>query len=160
MGILTSRHKIATHVALLFLIIIVIGFSVPRYFLDADTEKLKQSTLGVTMGAKSLIIVLYQLLSETVSSFRRWASPIAYLILNTLETLFWAGVAFFVLSANIELCHGIDCALGWAVVSVSILISLLSGYAAVISYLDYQFYRRTGKHRASDTQSLEEGLIL
>ncbi|KAL4869872.1 hypothetical protein BDV12DRAFT_195880 [Aspergillus spectabilis] len=121
MDILNPHHKTKIHILQLFLVTTIIGFSIPRFFLTAGSERLKESTLGLAMGAKSLLIILYQLLCEHIRRFQRWGSPRAYLILNTLEIILWAAVVFIVLAANVEVCEGMDCALGWVVVSLAVL---------------------------------------
>lgn len=65
------------------------------------------------------MIILYQLLTEHVSSLQRWASLKAYLILNSLEIVFWGAVVFLVLQANLQVCVGTGCALGWVVIVLS-----------------------------------------
>jgi hypothetical protein len=62
------------------------------------------------------VIILYQLFTEHVSRFHRWASLKAYLILNSLEIVFWAAVVFLVMQANLQMCVGTGCALGWVVI--------------------------------------------
>jgi hypothetical protein len=56
------------------------------------------------------------MLSEHVSRFRRWSSLKAYFILNAMEVVFWAAVAFMMIRGNSNVCIGISCALGWVVV--------------------------------------------
>ncbi|OGE55667.1 hypothetical protein PENARI_c004G04521 [Penicillium arizonense] len=85
--------------------------------------------MGLGMGAKSLVIILYQLLTGHVSRFQRWASLKAYLILNSLEIVFWGAVVFLVLQANLQVA--------------------LSVYMTVNSYLDYRYYKTNGQHRDS-----------
>jgi len=54
--------------------------------------------------------------------FRKWASLKANFILNTLEIVFWAAVAFLTIQANFQRCYGLNCTLGWVIVGLSILI--------------------------------------
>jgi hypothetical protein len=56
------------------------------------------------------------MLSEHVSRFRRWSSLKAYFILNAMEVVFWAAVAFMMIRGNSNVCIGTSCALGWVVV--------------------------------------------
>lgn len=74
-------------------------------------------------GAKSLVIIAYQMLTEHTSWFKRWHSYKANAILNCFEIVAWAAVTFFVLDANISKCTGIDCTLSWVVVVLSMVIT-------------------------------------
>lgn len=65
------------------------------------------------------MFLLYQLLSEHIAYFQRWASLKAYFIINVLEIVFWSAVVFLVMQANLQLCVGTSCALGWVVVVLS-----------------------------------------
>ncbi|KKK19195.1 hypothetical protein AOCH_006754, partial [Aspergillus ochraceoroseus] len=163
------------HCGQILLVIVIMALSGARLVLSGGTARTGASSMGLGMGAKSLVIILYQLLSEHVSSFKKWASLKAYLILNSLEIVFWAAVMVLVLQGNIQVCEGTTCALGWVVVVLSVLmrydppnpgrkkdpdanfLSLLSTYTATISYMDYRLYKAGGKHRDS---SLEEGYQL
>lgn len=114
------------------------------------------------------MFLLYQLLSEHVTYFKRWASPKAYFIINALEIVFWSAVVFLVMQANLKSCVGTSCALGWVVVVLSVFMrytnrkpeklelkqfsnrseySNLSIYTAVVTYLDYRYFKAEGKHR-------------
>ena len=71
-------------------------------------------------GAKSLVVILYQLCTEHVARLRKYHSYKANLILNSLEIVFWAAVAFLTMQANLKSCSGIGCGLGWAVFVMAI----------------------------------------
>jgi hypothetical protein len=66
-------------------------------------------------GAKSLIIITYQILSH---KYNKWVSLKAYMILNSLEVVFWAAVAFMMIQVNLKFCMGTNCILSWAVCGV------------------------------------------
>ncbi|KAJ5295818.1 hypothetical protein N7508_010639 [Penicillium antarcticum] len=119
MDLFRSQHKLKVHLVQLLLAIVIIALSVARLFLSGQKPRTRASTMGLGMGAKSLVIILYQLLTEHVSRFRRWASLKANLILNSLEIVFWAAVVFLVLQANLQVCVGTSCALGWVVIVLS-----------------------------------------
>ncbi|PTU20517.1 hypothetical protein P175DRAFT_0531855 [Aspergillus ochraceoroseus IBT 24754] len=157
MPLFDPSHKTIVHCGQILLVIVIMALSGARLVLSGGTARTGASSMGLGMGAKSLVIILYQLLSEHVSSFKKWASLKAYLILNSLEIVFWAAVMVLVLQGNIQVCEGTTCALGWVVVVLSVLMSLLSTYTATISYMDYRLYKAGGKHRDS---SLEEGYQL
>jgi hypothetical protein len=71
-------------------------------------------------GAKSLIIILYQVLTEHVAYLRKWASLKAYTILNVLEIVFWAAVVVLIIQANVNICVAPGCTLGWIVAVIGI----------------------------------------
>ncbi|KAJ5417482.1 uncharacterized protein N7487_001032 [Penicillium crustosum] len=120
MALFHSRHKFKVHLVQMFLAVVIIALSAARIFLSGQKTRTRASTMGLGMGAKSLVIILYQLLTEHVSRLQRWASLKAYLILNALEIVFWGAVAFLVLQANLQVCVGTGCALGWVVIVLSV----------------------------------------
>lgn len=66
---------------------------------------------------------MYQLLTAHVARFKKWHSYKANAILNCLEIVFWAAVAFLLIQANLSRCTGISCTLSWIVVGVAVVIS-------------------------------------
>jgi hypothetical protein len=70
----------------------------------------------VVQGAKSLLLLAYQLLTENIQRFKRWASLKAYFIINLLEVVFWVAVAALNVQSNLKRCQGTTCALSWVVV--------------------------------------------
>lgn len=72
---------------------------------------------------------MYQLLTEHVDRLKRWGSLKAYWILNAMEIVFWAAVAFMMIQGNQRICIGTSCAIGWVVCVLAICmryVSLLS----------------------------------
>ncbi|KAE8340556.1 hypothetical protein BDV24DRAFT_164288 [Aspergillus arachidicola] len=114
MNLFDTRWKLPLHCLQLFLIVMVIGLSIPRLFMK-NQPRTRASTIGLGMGAKSLVIILYQLLTEHVTALRKWASLKAYTILNALEVIFWAAVAVLTIQANVQMCVAPGCILGWGV---------------------------------------------
>ncbi|OQD98925.1 hypothetical protein PENSOL_c008G10525 [Penicillium solitum] len=149
MALFHSHHKFKVHLVQVLLAVVIIALSVARMLLSGQQTRTRASTMGIGMGAKSLVIILYQLLTEHVSRLQRWASLKAYLILNSLEIVFWGAVVFLVLQANLQVCVGTGCALGWVVIVLSANMNLLSVYTTVVSYLDYRYYKAKGQHRGS-----------
>ncbi|KAF2179569.1 hypothetical protein K469DRAFT_542703, partial [Zopfia rhizophila CBS 207.26] len=92
-------------------------------------------------GAKSIIIILYQVLTRHVSRFRKWASPKAYAILNVIEQVAWGAVAFLGIQANMKSCSGTGCVLSWVVVVLAIILSMVSTLTAFITISDYRYFR-------------------
>ncbi|KAI1046893.1 hypothetical protein LB505_009742 [Fusarium chuoi] len=110
----TLRNKIPLQILLVTLIITVITLSGVRLILP-NRPPGRSTTMGLGMGAKSLIILAYEILTEHSIRFHRWSSLKAYFILNALEVVFWAAVAFMMIRGNSQLCVGTSCALGWVV---------------------------------------------
>ncbi|CRL29046.1 unnamed protein product [Penicillium camemberti] len=149
MALFHSHHKLKVHLLQILLAVVIIALSLARMLLSGQQTRTRASTMGLGMGAKSLVIILYQLLTEHVSSLQRWASLKAYLILNSLEIVFWGAVVFLVLQANLQVCVGTGCALGWVVIVLSANMNFLSVYTTIVSYLDYRYYKVQGQHRGS-----------
>ena len=80
----------------------------------------------IKQGAKSLIIIGYQLLSEHVRKFQRLHSLKANLILNCVEALFWGAVSGMMTQANVGMCTSstllTSCWISWGVNGAAILI--------------------------------------
>lgn len=69
-----------------------------------------------SQAAKGLVIIAYQLLTEHVARFQRWASLKANLILNCLEIVLWAAVGGMTIQRLTRYCgEGAVCAVGWLI---------------------------------------------
>ncbi|KAG8673825.1 hypothetical protein FPOAC2_07347 [Fusarium poae] len=77
----TLRNKLPVQIIQIIRIIAVICLSGARLLLP-NRPPGRSTTMGLGMGAKSLIIITYEMLSEHASCFRRWRSLKAYCILN------------------------------------------------------------------------------
>ncbi|KAL2688920.1 hypothetical protein Neosp_002970 [[Neocosmospora] mangrovei] len=88
-------------------------------------------------AAKSIVIILYQVLSQHTKYFRKWMSFKANLILNCLEIVFWSAVAFMTLQANTASCTGVNCALGWVILVLGIIMWLAPEPVIVIELCIY-----------------------
>ncbi|EYB21881.1 hypothetical protein FG05_11538 [Fusarium graminearum] len=144
----TLRNKLPLQIVQVILIIAVISLSGARLLLP-NRPPGRSTTMGLGMGAKSLIIISYEILSEHVSGLRRWRSLKAYFILNAMEVVFWAAVAFMMIRGNSSVCIGTSCALGWVVFVLAGILSPLAKYLAVVCYLDWRFEKKHGVHRGS-----------
>ncbi|CAF3429332.1 unnamed protein product [Fusarium graminearum] len=122
----TLRNKLPLQIVQVILIIAVISLSGARLLLP-NRPPGRSTTMGLGMGAKSLIIISYEILSEHVSGLRRWRSLKAYFILNAMEVVFWAAVVFVLAG----------------------ILSPLAKYLAVVCYLDWRFEKKHGVHRGS-----------
>ncbi|KAL3426346.1 hypothetical protein PVAG01_03137 [Phlyctema vagabunda] len=115
----------------------------------------RSNTIALSMGAKSLIFVAYQVLTEYVSKFRRWASAKANFILNCIDIVSWAAVVFMGIQANLKMCSGTGCLLSWIVIALGGCLSLLSVVTSYISWGDYRYFR-ANKVRPGQTATMEE----
>ncbi|KAF4454662.1 hypothetical protein F53441_2896 [Fusarium austroafricanum] len=108
--------------------------------------------MSLGMGAKSLIILAYEILTEHFPRFHRWSSPKAYSILNSMEVVFWASVAFMMMRGNMNVCVGASCALGWVVFTLAGIPSPIYKYLAVVTFLDWRFFKKNGFPRGFKDQ--------
>ncbi|QGI78540.1 hypothetical protein CEK25_005269 [Fusarium fujikuroi] len=133
----TLRNKIPLQIVLVTLIITVITLSGVRLILP-NRPPGRSTTMGLGMGAKSLIILAYEILTEHSIRFHRWSSLKAYFILNALE----------VAVCRNELRAGLGClCAGWFL-----------KYLAVVTYLDWRFYKKNGFPRGTRTKNTDESL--
>ncbi|KAF5253264.1 hypothetical protein FANTH_1860 [Fusarium anthophilum] len=153
----TLRNKMPLQILLVTLIITVITLSGVRLILP-NRPRGRSTTMGLGMGAKSLIILTYEILTEHFIRFHRWHSLKAYFILNAMEVVFWAAVAFMMIQGNSKLCVGTSCALGWVVFVLAGILSPIYKYLAVVTYLDWRFYKKNGFPRGTRTKNTDESL--
>ncbi|KAH8721653.1 hypothetical protein BGZ61DRAFT_586457 [Ilyonectria robusta] len=145
-----TRYKFPVQLLQLFLVHVVLILSVVRMFnRPAGAPRTRANTMSLGMSAKSLVILLYELLSEHVRAFKKWKSLKAYVILNGLENVFWGAVVFMLIQANIKFCQGINCTLSWVIVTLAIILNMLASYMTVVTWLDFRYFRATGHERGS-----------
>ncbi|KAH8665898.1 hypothetical protein BGZ60DRAFT_432073 [Tricladium varicosporioides] len=158
MGFFDSRYKFAVHMLQLILVLLAIGGSVVRLlFVKAPgAPPSRANTMALGMGAKSLIIILYQVITEHSARCRKWASLKANMILNSLEIVFWAAVVFLMIQANMKFCVGTNCVLSWCVCCVAGLLSIFAAYTATVSIMEWKYFKATGMHRGSEMQLKNE----
>ncbi|KAF4339195.1 cytochrome P450 monooxygenase [Fusarium beomiforme] len=153
----TLRNKIPLQIVLVILILTVITFSGVRLVLP-NRPPGRSTTMGLGMGAKSLIILSYEILTEHSVRFHRWSSLKAYFILNAMEVVFWAAVAFMMIRGNTNVCVGTSCALGWVVFVLAGILSPMYKYLAVVTYLDWRFFKKNGFPRGARRKNTDESL--
>jgi hypothetical protein len=111
------------------------------------------------------VVILYQVLTEHVARFHRWASLKANLILNCLEIIFWAVVGGMSMQSLNRFCgDGAVCAVGWingvlafvlwydmtlpnscnAPLTFTIKSSFMAIYVSVLSYKEFKEGKRAG----------------
>ncbi|KAF5010446.1 hypothetical protein FDECE_3415 [Fusarium decemcellulare] len=115
----------------------------------ANAPRSQANTMSLGMSAKSLVILLYEMLTEHVRRFQRWQSLRAYFILNALEVVFWGSLTYLTIQANTKFCSGTTCILSWVVAGLAILLCVLGIGMTLISYVNFQKFRDEQKdHRA------------
>ncbi|KAI0593271.1 hypothetical protein F4775DRAFT_521335 [Biscogniauxia sp. FL1348] len=159
---LTPRFKLVVHLVDLGMVIAAMIFSIVRIATRDKTRPMTRTdTMALAMGAKSLIIIAYQLLSEHSRRFKKWESKKANLILNCLEILFWAAVAFMAIQSNtMQTCSGATCLVNWAIVVLAIQVSMISALLSYLSSREYKEFREAARKNqyqmgsSSDTPSV------
>ncbi|KAM0230387.1 hypothetical protein ACHAP5_011390 [Fusarium lateritium] len=144
----TLRNKVPLQIVQVVLIIAVVALSAARILLP-NRPPGRSATIGLGMGAKSLIILSYEILTEHFSRFQRWSSLKAYFILNALEIVFWGAVTFMAFRGNTSLCVGASCAIGWIIVVLGGFLGVMYQYLTVVTFLDWRFFKKHGYHRGS-----------
>ncbi|KAM0278224.1 hypothetical protein ACHAQK_002573 [Fusarium lateritium] len=96
--------------------------------------------MALGMAAKSIILILYQVLSQHTKYFRKWMSFKANLILNILEIVFWSAVVFMTMQANTASCDGVTCALGWVIFALGIAMWLVPPLIIITEFCVYLWY--------------------
>ncbi|ETS86971.1 hypothetical protein PFICI_00799 [Pestalotiopsis fici W106-1] len=139
--LLNPRYILAVHMVQLFLVITVIVLAVARIFIKGGQLR-RNDTMALSMGAKSLGFLAYELITEHWHRARRWASLKANTILNCLEILFWAAIAFLAIQTNVNSCLGTSCTINWVIVVLAIITSIVSAYAAAIFYIEFRKSRQ------------------
>lgn len=148
-GFFSNRVKLPVHLIQLVLVVGVLVVSVVRMLnqpknaprgrsttmalgmVCIHSDKNRVRSLTASQAAKSLIIILYQVLSDHVRAFKKWSSLKAYVILNALEIVFWGAVVFMMIQANLQFCEGMSCTLSWIVVVMGIIMRYASNMNTV-----------------------------
>lgn len=100
-------------------------------------------------GAKSILFIVYQILTERSSRFKKWASVKANLILNNIEVPFWLVVLILKFSAINQFCSGPSCGISYVIGIMAIVIFIVVVHVAVVSWLDWLHYRKHGVARGT-----------
>jgi hypothetical protein len=82
----------------------------------------RSDTLAIVMGIKTIVVIGYQLLTTHVSNLRRWRNLKVYLVLNSMEILFWFVVVVITGMGMSRYCQGTYC--GLSVVMLLITLTL------------------------------------
>ncbi|KAL6362378.1 hypothetical protein LRP88_03657 [Fusarium phalaenopsidis] len=122
--------KTRVHIGMMVLIVAVIAFTGAR-------------------AVKSIVFLIYQLLTDKVDRFRKWRSLKAYAILNTMEIVFWFVVIIITFMGISRFCQGASCAFAWFVALNGFLLMATSFWAAVICWKDHKYFKSTGVVRGT-----------
>ncbi|KFY69182.1 hypothetical protein V496_00458 [Pseudogymnoascus sp. VKM F-4515 (FW-2607)] len=109
-----------------------------------DRPVTRSDTLGIVMGVKTIVVLLYQILSSHAERFRKWASLKAYAILNFMEILFWFVVVIITFMGIAKFCSGVSCGLTWVSVLIAIMLCVLASWTAVVSFQDLRNLKKRG----------------
>ncbi|KAH6673910.1 hypothetical protein F5X68DRAFT_278445 [Plectosphaerella plurivora] len=151
MGLFNPEHKTKAHILEIILIVGAVGLTVGR-MLMGTAPMTRADTMALGMGAKSLIIIAYQLLTEHVRKLARFYSTKACLILNSLEIVFWGAVVYMSYTVTSKMCPlsgslSTSCILGWTVIALAVIIAIMSAYAAILSFIELRQPKTTPEDR-------------
>ncbi|KAL0253285.1 hypothetical protein SLS55_010257 [Diplodia seriata] len=150
------RFSLWIHIIQFVLITAAVILSFVRMRMNVPTTR--ANTMALSMGAKSLVIISYEILTEHVAKLRRWRSFKANAILNSIEVVLWAAVVFMVFRANLNSCTGTSCIISWVVCGLAGVLHMLALQTAVTSILDFRYFKKCGVPRSerkkeSDSES-------
>lgn len=133
-----TRFKLGVHITQLYLIIPVIIISIVRVAMK-DPSPQRAHIMGISIvrypgsrasylansrlapqGLKSIIFILFQILTEHTLKFQKWANKKTNIILNCIDIPFWAVMMGLLLSTSANICVSRSCAVGWIMVLLAI----------------------------------------
>ncbi|KAL1793163.1 hypothetical protein ACET3X_008145 [Alternaria dauci] len=148
----SSRYKLQIHIAQVVLVTTAVGLTLPRLFMK-NIPRSRSSTIALGMGAKSLILLAYLILSEHVSHFQRWHSYKAHAIIACLEVLFWSAVAGLTFQANMKSCVGVSCGLSWVVMVLAVIVVNTEIVCSGISIREFREWKQAGRPKSMGPHS-------
>ncbi|KAM5344763.1 hypothetical protein ACJ41O_010625 [Fusarium nematophilum] len=142
--------KTRVHIGQLLLVVLVIALTGARMATKpAGVPTSRSDTIGITMAVKTIIVLLYQIVTEKADRFKKWGSFKAYAILNTLEIVFWFAVVIVTFMGISAFCQGANCAFAWFVALNGFLLMFTSFWAAVIAWKNHKYFKQTGSVRGA-----------
>ncbi|KAG7120620.1 hypothetical protein HYQ44_005116 [Verticillium longisporum] len=145
MGFFDPKHKGKLHLVQVLLVVGVLGMGGARLLMSNGPTS-RADTMALGMGAKSLIIIAYQVFSEPGRWLRRFESLKANFILNIVEVAAWGAVVYMVISSTLKQCDGFkgtSCMLAWGVIALAGNICAVSAVAVFMSYKELRMRRET-----------------
>ncbi|CAC9887945.1 unnamed protein product, partial [Aureobasidium pullulans] len=141
----STSFKNKMHWIQLTLVLTIIILSGVRIAIKPGSMPMTRSdTMAIAMVSKTIVVISYQLLTTHVSSLRRWRSLKAYLILNSLEVVFWLAVVFLTAQGMSRFCQGGYCGVSVVMVILAVIVANFSLWTAIVS----QKLRREEKYAA------------
>ncbi|TVY83700.1 hypothetical protein LSUE1_G001138 [Lachnellula suecica] len=59
-------------------------------------------------------------------------------------------IVFMIIQQNLKGCKGTSCTLTWVVVGLAGVLAVIASYTAVVSVLDWRYFKGTGTYRGSE----------
>ncbi|KAI1378434.1 hypothetical protein F4677DRAFT_443650 [Hypoxylon crocopeplum] len=134
-----SRFKFRVHIVELSLISLVIILAITRAAMK-DAPPQRAHIMGIAIGIKSSIFILYQVLTEHTQKFQKWASPKVNFILNCVDIPFWAVLMGLLFSANGQSCVGSSCAVSWILTFLAMALFILTIWATIVTFFEYRYF--------------------
>ncbi|KFY21258.1 hypothetical protein V491_03044 [Pseudogymnoascus sp. VKM F-3775] len=142
-GLFDARYNIKIHIVQISLVVVMFILSGARIATKPKGRPTTRAdTLGIVMGVKTIVVLLYQILSSHVERFRKWASLKAYAILNFMEILFWFVVVIVTFIGVSQFCSGVNCGLTWISVLIAIILCVLASWTAVVSFQNLRNFKK------------------
>ncbi|KAK6581038.1 hypothetical protein PZA11_006526 [Diplocarpon coronariae] len=146
-----ARVKLWAHAAALTLSVIVTAIAAARMLISNSQRKNTPTTGGkrsssgqvaLSMGAKSIFFILYQILNEHTSMFKE--RPKANMILAIIDGISWPAVVAFTVQGVMKKCDGTTCTLSWIIIPLGVINSIISQVGAAVTFGDYKWFKQTG----------------
>lgn len=110
-------------------------------FLGGAKRTPMASRVGLSLGAKGLMFLSYQLLTENARAFKRFASTKANLILNCIESVGWPAAVGVTIYGIMQFCIGVSCTLSYVMIVLAVFLSyvfsLLPFYSRTLPLLNF-----------------------
>jgi hypothetical protein len=111
-SIFSTSSKNKMHWIQLTLVVTIIIITDVRISIKPSSMPVTRSdTLAIVMSIKTIVVIGYQLLTTHLSNLRRWRNLKVYLVLNSMEVLFWFVVVVITGMGMSRYCQGAYCGL-------------------------------------------------
>jgi len=120
----STSFKNKMHWIQLTLVVTIIVLTGVRISIKPSSMPVTRSdTLAIVMGTKTIVVIGYQLLTTHVSKLRRWRNLKVYLVLNSMEVLFWFVVVVITGMGMSRYCQGAYCGLSVLMLLISLVLT-------------------------------------
>jgi hypothetical protein len=111
-SVFPTSFKNKMHWIQLILVVMIIIITGVRISIKPSSMPVTRSdTLAIVMSIKTIVVIGYQLLTTHLSNLRRWRNLKVYLVLNSMEALFWFVVVVITGMGMSRYCQGAYCGL-------------------------------------------------